>query len=89
MVKTPEESDELIYAEKKFAMLVAELATDPKRTRIFVFFSDPDTVLLDNVDPNLHLALLPQIIWGKNQQHTLRRPCYLYLNFFFRSSPEF
>ena len=38
MVKTPEESDKLIYVETKFAMFVAELATDPERTRIFVFF---------------------------------------------------
>ena len=38
MVKTPEESDKLIYAETKFAMFVAELAMDPERTRIFVFF---------------------------------------------------
>ena len=38
MVKTPEESDKLIYAETKFAMFVAELATDPDWTRIFAFF---------------------------------------------------
>ena len=59
MVKTPEESDKLIYAETKFAMFVAELATYPERTQIFVFFSDPDTVLLEYADPNLHLTLLP------------------------------
>ena len=85
MVKTPEESDKLIYAETKFAMFVAELATDPERTRIFVFFfSDSDTVLLEYADPNLNLALLPR----KNQHYILRRSCYLYLNFFW-SSPEF
>ena len=38
MVKTPEVSDKLIYAETKFAMFVAELASDPERTRIFAFF---------------------------------------------------
>ena len=38
MVKTPEESDKLIYEETKFAKFVAELATDLERTRIFVFF---------------------------------------------------
>ena len=38
MVETPEESNKLIYVETKFAMFVAELATDPERTRIFVFF---------------------------------------------------
>ena len=65
MVKTPEESDKLIYVKTKFAMFVAELATDLERTRIFDFFSDPDTVLLEYADPNLHFALLPRIIWGK------------------------
>ena len=38
MVKTPKESDQLIYAETKFAMFMAEVATDPERTRKFVFF---------------------------------------------------
>ena len=79
MVKTPEESDILIYVETKFAMFVAELATDLERTRIFVFFfSDPDTVLLEYADTNLNLALLPE----KNQHYILRRPYYLYLNSF-------
>ena len=38
MVKTPEESDKLIYAETKFAMFVAEVATNSERTRISVHF---------------------------------------------------
>ena len=60
MVITPEESDKLICVKTNFAIFVAELATDPERTRIFVFFSDPDTVLLEYADPNLNLALLPK-----------------------------
>ena len=83
MVKTPKESDKLIYAETNFAMFVAEVATNPKLTQISVFFSlDPDTVLLEYADPDLNLARLPQIIWGQNQHYILRRPYYFYLNFF-------
>ena len=55
------------------------MATGPEQTGSDpdLILADPDPVSLEDADPDLNLALLPQIIWGQNQHYIPQRPFFL------------
>ena len=86
MVRTPKESDKLIHEETKFAMFVAELATDPERTRIFVFFFGSGYSFIRICGSEFEFGSAPP---KKSALYTTKILLSLPQFFFFWSSPEF